>query len=130
MKAEGVGKGPLRSTRSTESGSYDYEAYLKTLPEAKAWIQRDAWGKATQLLIWCPICEDIHSHGASPAMKETDDHWGMRVAHCLTGPGGSYLLVPAKPGEVLPKRPSYQERLARLLADDKKRGISYRGTFR
>ncbi len=97
-----------------------YEQHLDTLPKAQAWLERD--GTSWAVYCWCPICEDIHKHGGDPAMSIDDDHWGERVAHCLTGPGGSYLLVPAPAGEPRPQGLTRHQRHRRLIEDDRRRG--------
>jgi hypothetical protein len=74
-------------------------------------------------LVQCPHCGDMHQHGAGPATKPPD--LGYRAAHCLTGPGGSYRLVPGLTEK--PRGLTYRARLRRLLADDRARGITYPG---
>ncbi len=43
------------------------------------------------LVLSCPICGALHRHGAGDPENPA---YGQRVAHCKTGPGGAYNLVP------------------------------------
>ncbi|GAA2560259.1 hypothetical protein ACPCK9_30040 [Streptomyces koyangensis] len=48
------------------------------------------------LVISCPICGALHEHGAGEA--EQPDY-GWRRAHCKSGPGGTYRLIPVGGGK-------------------------------
>jgi hypothetical protein len=43
------------------------------------------------LVLSCPICGALHKHGAG---EPDNPAYGVRRAHCKSGPGGSYNLVP------------------------------------
>ncbi|WHM37468.1 hypothetical protein [Streptomyces sp. BPTC-684] len=43
------------------------------------------------LVISCPICGARHQHGAG---NPDNPDYGPRVAHCQSGPGGKYILIP------------------------------------
>jgi len=96
------------------------------LPRAQAWLEANEQGEMTALYVACPFCDDLHRHGGAP-LQDGQTHWGMRVAHCLWGDGGSYLLVPAPEGEPRPKGLSARERNRRLMADDRRRKVRCTG---
>jgi len=53
------------------------------------WSKRDRYWALTVLL--CPFCGKRHHHGGCSGEEPS---FGSRAAHCLTGAGGSYELVP------------------------------------
>jgi hypothetical protein len=62
------------------------------VPAVVATLDRDLTGRES-LLVLCPFCDRMHSHGAGAGL-------GFRMSHCLIGPR-NYELVAAAPNREL-----------------------------
>lgn len=92
-------------------------------PDVAAYIEHSQTTGQQYAYVLCPFCQDRHMHGAGSSSGPAD--LGHRASHCLTGDGGGYRLVLGPPDMTMPPALSRREREKRLMADDRRRGLTY-----